>query len=66
MAAAAWSLIYDRAHSGATPHAPSAAYKRRIHPDRKNHFGESAVRKAMTDDQVKALAEHKRDGWLVK
>ena len=76
MAAAAWTLINHKALSAEIADPESVAYKQRIHRDRKNHFAESAVRQAMTDEQVKTASGHKtqtctrprcpdcRDSWL--
>jgi hypothetical protein len=63
MAVACWTLIHDKAlrqHK----HQATLEYRRRFGVDRKNHFAESAARKAMTDEQVTSLKTHKRDKWL--
>jgi hypothetical protein len=63
-AVATWALIYHTALSVSEP--ASAAYHRSFQTNRKAHFAASAVRKAMTMEQVMDGARHKRDGALYK
>jgi hypothetical protein len=63
MAVAAWSLIYHKSLLG---HPESAEYHSKFQQDRKGHFAESAVRKALTPEQVQAGLEHRRDSEFYK
>lgn len=65
MAAAAWGLIYH-APLKADAHAESSAYHHGFRMQRKDHFAASALRAAMTPDQVRADAKmfRGRDAWL--
>jgi hypothetical protein len=64
MAVAAWALIHDPVLKAGEP--TSTAYSRAYHTSRKAHFTASAVRKAMTPEQVTAGLAHKRDGVLYR
>jgi hypothetical protein len=59
MATAAWALIYHETISAA--HPESVSYLRQFKHERKAHFTASAVRKAMTPEQIEAGAAHRRD-----
>jgi hypothetical protein len=65
MAVAAWSLIYDAPLKAGT-HPESVEYMRQHRASRKAHFAVSAVRQAMTAEQLEAGKQHKRDGSLYK
>jgi hypothetical protein len=65
MAVAAWSLIYNEALAKRTD-APSSDYMAAFRANRKAHFAASAVRQAMTPEQVEAGKQHKRDGALYR
>ncbi len=62
MATAAWSLLHY-AHLAAG-HPECTAYLGAHRADRKEHFGSSATRAAMTDEQIAEAAQHHRLGWL--
>ena len=64
MAAAAWELIHDAPLRAGHPDA--VAYLRAFQRDRKNHFAQSALRQAMTPEQVQAGLLHRRDGVLYR
>jgi len=63
MAAAAWALIYHEALS-AKAHPESTEYLRQFKMERNAHFAQSAVRHAMTQEQVKLAVAHRRDWFL--
>jgi hypothetical protein len=62
-AVATWALIYDAQLEGSEP---ATTYYKSFQKDRKTHFANSAVRKAMTPEQVIEQAKNKRDGALYK
>jgi hypothetical protein len=66
-AAAAWELIHDAPLKAG--HAGAVAYRHRFKRERKAHFAESAVRQAMTPEQIEEALlgqrpEHARDRSL--
>jgi hypothetical protein len=64
MAVAAWSLIYHEALSVSVPHVEGVEYIRQFKRERKDHFAQSAARKAMTAEQVELASVHDRDWKL--
>ncbi|QMV19700.1 hypothetical protein GOB94_14110 [Granulicella sp. 5B5] len=66
MAAAAWGLIHRRSITGDAPHPEGAEYHRRFRYERKSHFALSALRVAMTYEQIAAAKKARggRDRWL--
>lgn len=62
MAVAAWGLIHHAALTAGEP--TCTAYQQAFRKSRKDHFAESAVRKAMTPEQVEAGLQNRRDGAL--
>lgn len=62
MATAAWALIHDKAIKAAQPEA--VKYHNQFKHERKSHFANSAVRKALTAEQVTDGLAHKRDSSL--
>ena len=62
MAVAAWALIYDAALREGVPEA--VAYRQHFQQQRRAAFAASAVRRAMTPEQVAAGRLHPRDRSL--
>jgi hypothetical protein len=66
MATAAWALVHHKSLTPDIAHPESITYLQHFKADRKSHFVQSAVRKAMTPEQVAAQSKlnNGRDAWL--
>jgi hypothetical protein len=62
-AVATWSLIH---HQSLVGHPESAEYHKEFKLERKGHFAKSAVRSALTPEQIQAGVEHRRESHFYK